>query len=89
MVPLEDPDVNPTEMFTLEFAADETWPVTVNVVPVEPIAGKHEPEGLFTAVTVPLRTFPVWLKLIVRLVVGVLLAPGANIAFQFPVMVGV
>lgn len=68
MVPLEDPDMKATERVILEFAADDTWPVTVNVVPVEPIAGKHEPEELLTAMTVPLRAFPFWLKLIVRLV---------------------
>jgi len=44
MVPFDDPDTNPTEMFKLELAAEVTCPVTVKVVPVAAIAGKHEPE---------------------------------------------
>lgn len=88
MVPFEDPDTNPTETFRLELAADVTWPVTVKLVPVEAIAGKQDPEGLFTAVTVPFSEFPFWLKLIVSVVVGIV-DPTANTAFHVPVTTAV
>lgn len=88
MVPLDDPDTNPTDTFRLELAADVTCPVTVNVVPVAAIAGKQEPDGLFTPVTVPLNEFPFWLKLIVSVVVGIV-DPAANAAFHVPVTTAV
>jgi len=88
MVPLEDPDTNPTETFKLELAVDVTCPVTVKLVPVEAIAGKQDPEGLFTAVTVPFNEFPFWLKLIVSVVVGIV-EPSANAAFHVPVTTAV
>jgi hypothetical protein len=75
-------------MFKLELAAEVTCPVTVKVVPVAAIAGKHEPEGLFTAVTVPLKEFPFWLKLIVSVVLGIV-EPGAKTAFHVPVTTAV
>ena len=58
MVPLDDPETKPTDTLKLELAADVTCPVTVKLVPVAAIAGKQDPEGLFTAVTVPLSEFP-------------------------------
>ena len=70
MVPLDDPDVKPTVKFTLELEAEETCPVTLKVVPVGAIAGKHDDCGLLTAVTVPVRLFPFWLKLTVNAVLG-------------------
>ncbi len=88
MVPFDDPETNPTDTFKLELAADVTCPVTVNVVPVAETAGKHEPDGLFTAVTVPVREFPFWLKLMVSVVLGIV-APGANTAFHVPVTTAV
>ena len=88
MVPLDDPDTNPTDTFKLELAAEVTCPVTVKLVPVAAIAGKHEPDGLFTAVTVPVREFPFWLKLIVSVVLGIV-EPGANTAFHVPVTTAV
>lgn len=88
MVPLDDPDTNPTDTFKLELAAEVTCPVTVNVVPVAAIAGKQDPEGLLTAVTVPLSEFPFWLKLIVSVVLGIV-EPGANTAFHVPVTTAV
>lgn len=88
MVPFDDPETKPTEMFKLELAAEVTCPVTVNVVPVAAIAGKQDPDGLLTAVTVPLKEFPFWLKLIVSVVVGIV-APAANAAFHVPVTTAV
>src|SRR5690349_21198581 len=88
MVPVDDPETKPTETFRLELAADETCPVTVKVVPVAAIAGKHEPEGLLTPVTVPVSAFPFWLKLMVSVVLGV--APDeAKTVFHVPVTTGV
>jgi hypothetical protein len=88
MVPLVDPDVNATETFRLEDWAEETWPVTLKVVPVEAIAGKQDDAELLTAITVPVSAFPFWLKLTVRLVLpeG---AAGAKMTLQFPVTAGV
>lgn len=88
MVPFDDPETKPTEIFKLELAAEVTCPVTVNVVPVAAIAGKQDPDGLLTAVTVPLKEFPFWLKLIVSVVVGIV-APAANAAFHVPVTTAV
>lgn len=88
MVPLVDPDTKPTDTFKLELAAEVTCPVTVKLVPVAAIAGKHDPDGLFTAVTVPVREFPFWLKLIVSVVLGIV-EPGANTAFHVPVTTAV
>lgn len=84
MVPVDDPDMNATDTFKLELAAEVTCPVTVKAVPVAATAGKQEPEGLFTAVTVPLSELPFWLKLIVRVVLGIV-PPGANTAFHVPI----
>lgn len=88
MVPVDDPDTNPTDTFKLELAADVTCPVTVKLVPVAAIAGKQDPDGLFTAVTIPLSEFPFWLKLIVSVVLG-MLDPAAKTAFQVPVTTAV
>jgi len=92
IVPLEDPDMKATLRFKLELVAEDTWPVTVNVVPVGAIAGKHDEEGLLTAVTVPVMLFPLWLKLTVNVVLGgaVPCEPvAAKATFQFPVIAGV
>jgi hypothetical protein len=43
---------------------------------------------LFTAVTVPLKEFPFWLKLIVSVVLGIV-EPGAKTAFHVPVTTAV
>ena len=88
MVPFDDPDTNPTETFRLELAADVTCPVTLKLVPVEAIAGKQDPERLFTAVTVPFSEFPFWLKLMVKVVLG-MVDPAANTAFHVPVTTAV
>jgi hypothetical protein len=88
MVPVDDPETNPTETFRLELAADVTCPVTVKLVPVAAIAGKQEPDGLFTAVTIPVSEFPFWLKLMVNVVLG-MLDPAAKTAFQVPVTTAV
>ena len=92
MVPLVDPDMNATLKFKLELVAEETCPVTVNVVPVGEIAGKHDPEGLLTAVTVPETVLPFWLNITVRAVFGGGVPPdplGANVMFQLPLSTGV
>lgn len=83
MVPFEEPDTNPTDTFKFELAAEVTCPVTVKLVPVAAIAGKQDPDGLFTAVTMPLREFPFWLKLIVNVVFGIV-DPAAKTAFHVP-----
>ena len=88
MVPLDDPDTKPTDIVKFELAAEVTCPVTVKVVPVAAIAGKHDPDGLFTAVTMPLSEFPFWLKLIVSIVLGIV-DPAAKTAFQVPVTTAV
>lgn len=84
MVPFDEPDTKPTDTVKFELAAEETCPVTVKVVPVAAIAGKHDPDGLFTAVTIPVNEFPFWLKLIVSVVVGIV-DPAAKAAFHVPV----
>jgi hypothetical protein len=88
-VPVRDPDENAIERFRFEVEAEDTWPVTLNDDP-ETVVGKQEPEGLVMAVTVPVSTFPFWLKLIVITVLcaGVLV-DWANTAFQVPVTTGV
>jgi len=58
MVPVDDPDIKATETFRFELAAVDTWPLTVKLVPLLLIAGKHDDGGLFTAVTVALRVLP-------------------------------
>ena len=92
MVPLDDPDVKATETFRFELAAVDTWPVTVKLVPLPLIVGKHDDGGLFTAVTVALRVFPFWLKFAVRVVLGGVLplcAAGAKVIVHVPVTTGV
>jgi len=92
MVPVLEPEVNATDTFKLDPAPDETWPVTLKVVPEAAIAGKHEDGGLFTAVTVPVRLLPFWLKFTVKVVLGGAVpweAVGANVIFQLPVTTGV
>jgi hypothetical protein len=92
IVPLEDPDINATLRFKLELAPEDTCPVTVKVVPVGAIAGKHDDEGLLTAVTVPVKLLPLWLKFTVNVVLGGAVpcdAVGANATFQLPMIAGV
>ena len=92
MVPLVDPDMNPMLKFKLELALEETCPMTVNVVPVGEIAGKHDPEGLLTAVTVPETLLPFWLNITVRAVLGgaVPCDPlGVSVTFQLPLSTGI
>ena len=92
MVPLVDPDMKATLKFKLELAAEDACPVTVKAVPVGAIAGKHEEDGLFTAVTVPDKLFPFWLKLTVNVVLGGAVpcnAVGVKVTFQLPVTTGV
>lgn len=90
MVPVDEPEANATETFRFELweVDDETCPVTVNVVPVGATAGKQDPLGLFTDVTVPAIAFPFWVKLTVRLVLddG---AAGAKTTLQLPEITGV
>jgi hypothetical protein len=63
--------VNATETFKLEFDCDwfTAWPVTEKVLCVV-IKGKHEFAGLFTAVTIPERLLPFWVKFTCRVVAG-------------------
>lgn len=92
MVPVVDPDMKATLKFKLELVAEETCPVTVNVVPVGEIAGKHDPDGLLTAVTVPETLLPFWLNITVRAVLGGAVPPdplGANETFQLPLSTGI
>jgi hypothetical protein len=88
MEPVVDPDTNATDTFKLELVADVTCPVTVKLVPVAAIAGKQDPDGLFTAVTIPVSEFPFWLKLMVNVVLG-MLDPAAKAAFHVPVTTAV
>lgn len=88
MVPVDEPETNPTDTVKLELALDVTCPVTVKVVPVAAIAGKQDPDGLFTPVTIPLSEFPFWLKLMVNVVLG-MVDPAAKTAFQVPVTTAV
>jgi len=88
-VTVDDPEENPIERFKFEAAAEETWPVTLNDAP-ETAAGKQELEGLLTAVTVPIKEFPFWLKLMVRVVLWAgVPVDEANTAFHVPVTTGV
>ena len=93
MVPLVEPDVKATETLRLDPIPELTWPLTLNVVPEVAIAGKQDDGGLFTAVTVPLRLLPFWLKLTVNPVLGGGVEPcvpeGANVIFHAPVTIGV
>jgi hypothetical protein len=88
-VAADDPEEKPIERFKFEVAADDTCPVTVNDAP-ETAVGKQAPEGLLSAVTVPVKEFPFWVKLMVKVVLcaGVLV-DEANTAFQVPVTIGV
>jgi hypothetical protein len=93
MVPLVEPDVKATATLKLDPVPELTCPVTLNVVPEGAIAGKQDDAGLFTAVTVPLRLLPFWLKLTVNPVLGGSVEPcapeGANVMFHAPVTTGV
>lgn len=93
MVPLAEPDVKAIATLMLDPVPELTCPVTLNVVPEDAIAGKHDDGGLFTAVTVPLRLLPFWLKLTVNPVAGGGVDPcvpdGAKVILQAPVTVGV
>ena len=93
-VPLDDPDIKAIVRFKLELdcIAGETWPLTLNVVPVAVINGKQEFAGLLTAVTVPIRVEPFWLKLIVNPVLGGIVpcdAFAASVSVHLPVTDGV
>ena len=92
MVPLVEPEVNATATFKFDPVPELTWPVTLKVVPVAAIAGKQDEGGLFTAVTVPARLLPFWLKLTVKPVLGGVIpcaACGVNVIFHDPLTTGV
>jgi len=93
MVPVVEPDIKAIARLRFDPMAELTSPVTLKVVPEAAMTGKQEDGGLLTAVTVPVRLLPFWLKFTVNPVVGGGLEPcvpdGANITFHAPVTTGV
>jgi hypothetical protein len=90
-VPILEPDVKATVRLRLELdcMAAATCPVILNVVPVDAIAEKQEDDELLTAVTVPVRLFPFWVKFTARPVLDAVEDVGANVTIHMPLTVGV
>ena len=57
-------------------------------VACDEITGKHDDAGLLTAVTVPERLFPFWLKFTVRVVAAVPCPEGVKVIIQAPFTIG-
>ena len=90
MVPLLEPEVNITETVKLDMDCDcaTACPAIVKLLCAE-ITGKHEGDGLLTAVTVPVMLLPFWVRFTVSVVGDAAPWPvGVNVILHAPLTTG-